>query len=160
MDENGKYLRLFATIFFTFIGFVVALLLVMLGLRLLFGILDYIPWFSLMFTLFIICVPAVLFITVYLIYFKHTKGHPSAAVRKFSYVLFTIAIGFWVFFWIKDLIIFFKHHTNGIDAYNIYNLAFLSANVGLIFFIGIVQALTTNKEVDWMERNKNREIKD
>ncbi len=158
MEDNGKYIRLFGTIFFTFIGFVVVMLLLMLGLRLIFGILDFIPWFSLFFTLLIICVPAIIFITVYFIYFKHSKGHASAPVKLFSNLMFAIAVGFWIYFWVTDIFIFFKHHYNGIDSYHTYNLAFLAANVGLIFFIGIVQALTTKKEVDWMERHKNREL--
>jgi hypothetical protein len=33
----------------------------------------------------------------------------------------------------------------------------LAANVFFIFLVGIVQALSTKKEVDWMERSKQRE---
>ena len=157
MDDNGKYLRLFGTLFFTFIGVIVSLLLIMLGLRLLFGILDYIPWFSLMFTLFVVCVPAILFITVYVIYIKHTKAHPSTPVKVFSYTVFTAALAAWLFFWVKDIMVFFKHYYNGISEYNCYNLAFLSANVFAIFFVGIVQALTVKKEVNWMDRERKWE---
>lgn len=160
MNDNGKYLRLFGTLFFTFIGFIVALVLIMLGLRLLFGVLNYIPWFSVMFTLSIVCMPAVLFLTVYGIYFKQTKGHFSAAVRYFSYTVFTIAVAAWLYFWVQDFIIFFTHHYNGISEYNCYNLAFLSANIFAIFFVGIVQALKAKKEIPWMERERDWEIKD
>ena len=58
---------------------------------------------------------------------------------------------------LKDLMIFFKHHYNGISEYNCYNLAFLSANIFVIFFVGIVQALSTKKEVEWMERERDWE---
>ena len=157
MEDNGKYLRLFGTLFFTFIGFIVALFLIMFGLKVLFGVLNYIPWFSAMFTLLIVCVPSVLFITVYLIYFKQTKTHFSSAVRYFSYSVFTIAIASWLYFWVLDFIIFFKMHYNGISEYNCYNLAFLSANVFAIFFVGIVQALKAKKEVSWMDRERKWE---
>jgi hypothetical protein len=157
MTDTDKYIRLFGTIFFTFVGFIVALGLLILGLRTLFGVLDYMPWFSVMFTLFIICVPAVLFITVYFIYIKHTKPHPSKAAKIFSYIIFTIALAAWFYFWVLDIIIFFKQHYTSIAEYHCYNLAFLSANVFTIFFVGIVQALSTKKEVDWMEKSRRRE---
>jgi hypothetical protein len=158
MTDTDKYIRLFGTIFFTFVGFIVALGLLILGLRTLFGVLDYMPWFSVMFTLFIICVPAVLFITVYFIYIKHTKPHPSKAAKIFSYIIFTIALAAWFYFWVLDIIIFFKHHYTSIVEYHCYNLAFLAANVFIIFLVGIVQALSTKKEVGWMEKSRQREI--
>jgi hypothetical protein len=157
MTDTDKYIRLFSTLFFTFVGFIAALGLLILGLRTIFGVLDYMPWFSVMFTLFIICVPAVLFITVYIIYIKHSKPHPSKAAKVFSYTIFTIALAAWLYFWVLDIIIFFKHHYTSIGEYHCYNLAFLSANVFVIFLVGIVQALSTKKEVDWMEKNRQRE---
>jgi amino acid transporter len=157
MNDGDKYVRLFGTILFTFIGFIVALALLILGLRFIFGVLDYMPWFSVLFTLLIVCVPAVLFITVYIIYIKHTKPHSSKAAKVFSYIVFAIALAAWLYYWVQDFIIFFKHHYNSIAEYNCYNLAFLSANVGLIFLVGIVQALSTKKEVDWMEKSRQRE---
>lgn len=157
MNDTDKYIRLFGTILLTFVGFIIALALVILGLRSIFGVLDYMPWFSVLFTLIIICVPAVLFITVYLIYVRHTKPHPSKAAKIFSYIIFTIALAAWLYFWVLDFITFFKHHYNNIDAYHCYNLAFLSANVFFIFLVGIVQALSTKKEVDWMEKNRQRD---
>ncbi len=157
MEDNGKLFRLFGTLFFTFLGFLLAVFLIMVGLRLIFGVLDYLPWFSVMFTLFVVCVPAVLFLTVYYIYFKQTAGHFSKPVRIFSYTVFTIAVAVWLYFWAQDLIIFFKYHYNGISEYNCYNLAFLSANIFAIFFVGIVQALKAKKEIPWMERERDWE---
>ena len=157
MEDNGKYLRLFGTLFFVFIGFISTLFIVMYGLKIMFGVLDAIPWFSAMFTLFVICVPAVLFITVYFIYFIQTKTHFSKAVRFFSYAVFTLAIASWLYYWVLDFIIFFTKHYNSIAEYNCYNLAFLSANVFAIFFVGIVQALKAKKEVNWMDRERKWE---
>jgi hypothetical protein len=157
MTDTDKYIRLFGIILLTFVSFIIALGLVIVSLRSIFGMLDYMPWFSVLFTLIIICTPAVLFITVYLIYVKHTKPHPSKAAKIFSYFIFAVALGAWLYFWVLDFIIFFKHHYNNIDAYHCYNLAFLSANVFFIFLVGIVQALSTKKEADWMEKVKQRE---
>jgi hypothetical protein len=157
MNDDGKYIRLFGTIFFTFMGFIAAFALLMVGLKYTFRMLDHIPWFSLMFTLFIVCVPAVLFITVYLIYIKHTKPHPSMGARIFSYIIFAVALCAWAYYWFLDFIIFFKHHYNSIGEYHCYNLAFLAANVGTIFLVGIVQALSTKKELGWMEKSRQRE---
>lgn len=156
MNENGKFIRLFGTIFFSFIIFIITLIVVLLGLKYLFGILDKIPWFSVMFTLFIICVPAVLFISVYCIYFKRTLTHPSKKARVFSYIIFATALAAWGYFWVIDLFAFFKFHHNSIDRYQCFNLAFLSANIGSIFLVGIVQALSTQKELSWMEKNEHR----
>jgi hypothetical protein len=157
MKEEGKYIRLFGTIFFSFLGFIAAFALLMVALKYTFRMLDHIPWFSLLFTLFIVCVPAVLFISVYLIYIQHTKPHPSKPARIFSYIIFTISLAAWAYYWFLDIVLFFKHHYNSIGEYNCFNLAFLASNVGIIFLVGIVQALSSNKEVGWMEKSRLRE---
>jgi hypothetical protein len=154
MEENGKYLRLLGRIGLVFVIFIAALFAIMYGLRFLFGVLDFMPWFSMMFALFIICVPAAIFITVYILYYFHTKGHHSKSVRIFSNTIFALVLLAWAYFWVYDFTIFIKHQYRDIAHYNTYNIAFLAANVGLIFFIGIVQALSSKKEVDWMERSK------
>lgn len=155
-DKFGKYFRLFGTIFFTFVGFLLLFLLVFAGLRLLFGFLDYVPWFVYVYMLFILAVPSALFITAHTIYFQRTTKHPSTPVRWISYVFFTVALIAWIVFFVLDLQLFFKHNYNDIAHYHTYNLLFLSLNVGGVFFIGVIQALSTEKEVDWMERHKGQ----
>jgi hypothetical protein len=152
MEENGKYLRLLGRIGLLFLVFITSIAIVMYALKYFFGLLDLMPGFSLLFALLIICVPAVIFLTVYYIYYHHTKGHPSKGIRLFSTILFAIATCFWLYFWVLDFIIFFTKQFRDIKYYNTYNLAFLSANIGLIFFVGILQALTTKKEVHWMDK--------
>ena len=154
MEDNGKYLRLFGTLFFTFIGFILAIVLVLLGLKFFFGMLSHIPGVVNIFTLFIICVPAALFISVYVIFFQRTKLHPSAPARIISYILFTIALAAWVFFFVKDMIIFFRYFYTTVGEYMSYNMIFLSGNVFVIFLVGIIQALTAKKEVGWLERHR------
>ncbi len=159
MQKDEKYIRLFGTLFLTFIGFIVALILTLLLLRFTFGLLDNVPWFSLLFMVFIICVPAALFIPVYLIYFKRTKSHPSVVVRWISYILFTAMLAAWLLFLVQDLYLFYKHLYNAVGEYMSYNMFFLAANVFCIFMVGIIQALSTGREEDWYERNlkKNKD---
>lgn len=155
-DQFGKYFRLFGTIFFTFIGFILALILLMLGIKLLFGVLSYIPWLTYLYILLIVIFPATLFTAVYIIFIRKTRKHPSAPVRWLSYIVFTVALICWAYFFGYDLYLFFKHFYTTIDKYYTYNLLFLSLNVGCIFLFGVIQALTTAKEKDWMEKAGER----
>ena len=151
-DHFGKYLRLFGTIFFSFIGFIIAMILLLLGIKLLFGLMSYIPWFTYVYMIFIILVPAGLFIPAYLVYFKRTVSHPNKTIRLISFLIFTVAILTWSIFLVLDMITFFKHAYNAIGMYRSYDMLFLAANVACFFIIGVMQAFTAVKEKDWMER--------
>lgn len=153
-DQHGKYIRLFGTLFFTFIGFIIAVILLLLGIRLLFGVLSYIPWLSNIFTLFIICVPAALFISVFLLYFYRTKSHPSAPARIISYIFFTAALAAWLYVLLVDVILFFKSYYVAIGEYMSYDMLFLTSNVILLVITAMIQGLTLKKEEDWMEKHK------
>ena len=142
MGDNGKYLRLFGTLFFSFIGFIVAAALVLLALRVFFGMLSYIPGVTGFFTLLIISVPAALFISVYLIYFYRTRTHPSKAARIISCCIFTAALAAWAYFFVSDIFLFFKYHYNAIADYHSFGMIFLASNVAAIFLVGVLQALT------------------
>jgi len=151
-DQFGKYIRLFGTLFFTLIGFIVSLLLLMLGLRLFFGLLSFIPWFTYIYMIFIIMVPSALFISVFIVYMRRTAFHPSRIIRYISYSLFSIALLAWGVCLFLDLKTFFTYAYVEIGKYNSYNMIFLASNVACIFLVGIMQAFTTAKEKDWMER--------
>ena len=155
-DTHGKYIRLFGTLFFTFIGFIIALILLLLILRVTFGILSFIPWITYIFTLFIICVPASILVPAFLIYIKRTKTHPSAAARVVSYVFFAAALGAWAYVLVMDMILFFKHYYTTVGEYMSFNMAFLAANVLCLFLIAMVQGLSVKKEEDWMEKRRRR----
>jgi hypothetical protein len=159
-DKYGKYVRLFGTLFFAMVGFIVALILLLLGVRLIFGLLSFIPWSVYIYMLFIIAVPAVLFIGIYIIYFRRTTSHNSAVVRYISYGIFSIALIFWAIFFVLDLIKFFKYAYPDIEKYRSYDMIFLSANVAAIFLIGVMQAFSSPKEKDWMERNREKVAND
>ena len=151
-DQFGKFIRLFGNIFFSFIGFIVLISLLLLGLRFFMGALDYLSWFRYFYLSLMLMIPSVLFITVFIIYFKRTKFHPSKPVRIISDTIFVSAILSWLVVLVMDSIQFLKHGYPDIDKYYSYNLLYLVINVTTIFIVGIIQALTTAKEKDWMER--------
>lgn len=155
-DRFSKYTRLFITLIFTMLGMLVAFIILLLIIRLFFGLVDYIPWASYIYILFIVSFPMMLFTSVYLIYFRQTKNHVSAPVRYISYTVFTIALAFWVYFFVKDMFIFAKHAYTDVDKYNSYEMIFLAANVAAIFLVGVMQAFSAPREKDWMEKRKER----
>ena len=84
---------------------------------------------------------------------RRTKFHPSAVVRVISRILFVIGFCLAIFFLVLDIITYF-HKPVDVGEYRSFNLWFLAGNIGGIFLIGIMQAFTTEKEKDWMERSR------
>lgn len=154
-NQQGRFLRLFGNILFSVIGFILAVALIMLALRLISSGFDAIPWFTYFYMCLIILIPPTLFGTVYIIFFRKTKFHPSKAVRLVSYCLFLTGIIFWGIVLTIDFKEFFKNNYPDIDRYYAYNLLILFINVAVIFFTGVLQALTTAKEKDWMEKHNS-----
>ncbi len=157
-DRYTKYFNLSLKLFFTFLAFIVALIIILVGLKFMFGLLDQIPWFVLVYMLFIVMVPAALFISIFLIYFRRTRFHPSVAVRAISYTVFSFALLLWAGLFVMDLIHFFKKESREIGGYYSYNIFLLTGSVVLIFLVGIMQALSTEKEKDWMDKRHDREL--
>lgn len=152
-DRYGKYVRLFTTLVITLLGLLIAFVLLLLSIRLFFGLLSYIPWSTYIYVIFILSVPSMLFISIYIIYFKRTAFHPSALVRYISYSVFTIALIAWGIFLVKDIISFSKFGYTEIEKYYTYNMPFLAGNVAAIFLIAVMQALSIPEGKDWMEKN-------
>lgn len=155
-DKFEKYLQLSNRLILVFAGFVVSMLLLLLGLRFLFGLLDSIPWFVYLFTLFIIIVPSAIFICLIAISVSRVKLHPKKGIRILAYTLNTLALLAWIYFLLADLVHFFKTGDAQINPYHSYAVINLAGSVALIFLLGIIQALSTEKEKDWMEKRKER----
>ena len=155
-NKFTKYLQLSNRLIIILVSFIASLLLLLLVLRLAFGLLDSIPWFVYLFTLFIIMVPTILFITVFIIYFSRTKQHPSVAIRYLSWTLIVMALIVWCYFLVTDMITFFKTASQHIGSYHSYSVVFLAGSVALVFIVGIIQALSMGKEKDWMEKRQQR----
>ncbi|MBL7703011.1 MAG: hypothetical protein JNM14_12225 [Ferruginibacter sp.] len=97
--------------------------------------------------------PAV-FMTVYYIFFKRTKTHPEATVRVISQILFVAGFLISVAVLVLDMISFFSKFTPDIGGYYGFSLTYMAGNVAMLFLIAIIQAFTTKKEVDWMDRQR------
>jgi hypothetical protein len=156
-DQFSKYIKLFNTLVVSFVAFVVALLLVFLGLRLIFGVLNQISWLTYLYTAVILILPAVLFIVVYLIFWKRTKLHPSKPVAALSKIVFAAALCSWIVVLVLDAVMFTKKGYSDVYRYKSFDLLFLIAHVTLIFLIGVIQALSMPAEKDWMQRGNSDE---
>ena len=158
MNDPGKYVRLSGMLLLLALGFLITLLLLFLALRLLFGFVNGLPWITYVYTLFLLSVPATIFLTAFIIFFIRTKKYPSVWVRFISFFFIILAVVSWIVFYIIDIISFFQNGDTGITDYKSWDLLFLFASVACIFFIGVLQALNEPKEDDWFERNrKNRD---
>ena len=150
-DRFLKYSKLYILIFFLFLAVPVMLALLVAAF---YGISKVVSSNAadLIFGLGMITLAPALFSSVYLVFFKRTKRHPSAIVRIISIILFLLGIVCSITVLVIDIITFFSKYEIDITAYKCFSLAYLAGNVGMIFLIGIMQAFTTQKEVDWMER--------
>ena len=95
---------------------------------------------------------------MYSIFFKRTGSHPSTIVKYISWVLFIAGIGISLYFLITDLLLYFKIHDRNVTNYECFGKWYLAGNVAAIFLIGVMQAFSTSKEKDWMEKVKERSI--
>ena len=153
--KPARFIQLLALIGSVFIGTLVAVFLLLLLFRVMMAALDQIPWLTYMYMGVMLCVPPVLFCTVFYIFFKRTDSHPSKPVRLFSKSIFLLAIAYWVILLGIDLVFFMKNGYGELGKYETYNLIPLFSTVALIFFMGVLQALTTEKEKDWMDKYKD-----
>jgi hypothetical protein len=122
---------------------------------------GHLSWVTYVFKLVIIALPALLFISVYLIFYKRTVSFHSRPVRILSHTLFIAAIISWIYAYVMDLIFFSKMSVvspaagNSISEYLSYNTWFITTHISFLFLTGVLQALTSPPEADWMERGGN-----
>jgi len=150
-DRFLKYSKLYILIFLMFLA-----IPVILGLLIVtfygFSKLVSSSVVDVIFGLGVITLAPALFSSVYVIFFKRTKLHPLVIVRIISQAFFVIGIICSISILVIDMISFFRKFEIDISAYRCFSLAYLAGNVGGIFLVGIIQAFTTPKEVDWMDR--------
>lgn len=109
---------------------------------------------DIVFGLGLITIAPAIFSTAYLIFFKRTATHPVASVRTISKIIFVAGIAISIIVLIADMVSFFTKYATDISAYRCYSLPFLAGNIATLFLIAIMQAFTTKKEVDWMDRQR------
>ncbi|HQW85286.1 MAG TPA: hypothetical protein PK987_12510 [Ferruginibacter sp.] len=109
---------------------------------------------DIIFGLGLITIAPALFSTAYFIFLKRTTKHPAISVRYISKIIFVAGIVISIIVLITDMISFFTKYATDIAAYNCYSLPYLAGNVATLFLIAIIQAFTTQKEIDWMDRQR------
>lgn len=152
-DRFVKYSKLYFLIFLMFLAVPVMLGIVVAAF---YGISKLVSSsiVDIVFGLGVITLAPALFSAVYVIFFKRTRKHPVAAVRIVSKILFAAGILISAFVLITDMISFFTKFNIDITNYRCFSLVYMAGNVAALFLIAIIQAFTTKKEVDWMERNR------
>ena len=116
------------------------------------GILDQVPYFSQVFMLFTILVPFSVFTFAYGLFWRKTKSHPNRSTRLFSYIIFAIAIGCWLYFLGNDVFRFFKYNYDSIGKYISFNMWVLAGSVASLYVVGMIQALSMPKEKNWLDK--------
>jgi len=152
-DRFIKYSKLYALIFLLFLCVPVLLGLVIAAF---YGISKLVSSTiaDITFGLGVVSLAPAVFMTVYYIFFKRTKRHPEPAVKIVSQFIFVA--GFLISFavLVLDMMAFFTKFNTNITGYYGLGLTYLAGNVAVLFLIAIIQAFTTKKEVDWMDRNR------
>ena len=153
-DRFTKYSKLYFIIFFLFLSVPI---IIGLFIAIMYGLSSLVSSkpMDLLYEILIISLAPAIFATVYYIFFKRTKKHPLVIVKAISYAVFIIGFCSCIAVLVKDYIKFFNKSVFGTEGYWGFGLLFLAGNVAALFAIAILQALTTNKEEDWLEK-RNR----
>jgi len=155
-DKFIRYTKLYFIILLMFLAVPVIVGLIVWGFWGFSKLISYGPA-ELVFELLMITIPAAVFSSAYLIFFKRTKNHPVAWVRIFSKILFVAALALCLYLLVTDIVYFFNKKGTDISQYRSFSLAFMAGNVGALFFIAILQAFTTQQEADWIEKRRQKE---
>ena len=152
-DRFIKYSKLYALIFLLFLCVPVLLGLIIAAF---YGISKIVSSTvaDISFGLGVVSLTPAVFMSVYFIFFKRTKKHPAKAIKIISQIIFVTAFLISLVVLVFDMISFFTKFNTDITGYHGLSLTYLAGNVAILFLIAIVQAFTTNKEVDWMDRER------
>jgi hypothetical protein len=152
-DRFTKYSKLYVLIFLLFLCVPVLLGLIVAAF---YGISKLVSSTvaDITFGLGIVSLTPAVFMTAYYIFFKRTKTHPEPTVKVISQILFVAGFLISISVLVLDMISFFKGFSPDIGSYHGYSLVYTAGNVAMLFLIAIVQAFTTKKEVDWMDRKR------
>ena len=152
-DRFTKYSKLYILIFLLFLCVPVLLGLIIAAF---YGISKLVSSTvaDISFGLGVVSLAPAVFMSVYFIFFKRTKKHPAKAIKIISQIIFITGFLTSLVVLVFDMISFFTKFNTDITGYHGLSLTYLAGNVSILFIIAIVQAFTTNKEVDWMDRER------
>jgi hypothetical protein len=153
MNKN-KYIDLMIAILLSIAGFFLLLTILFFALRYFVAGLNMIPGVLKGFSFCILSLPAFILFSVFAIYIRRNKLHPSPIVRGLSYVLLGAGLLAIPAVYGVDVYQFFKTGKTDVTEYYVYSRYFIVSGISLLFIIATIQALTTEKEVDWMARNQ------
>ncbi len=152
-DRFTKYSKLYFLIFLLFLSVPV---IIGLFVALMYGLSTLVSSkpIDMLYELLIITLAPSVFATVYFIFFKRTKKHPKPVIRAISFLFFIVGFSSCIVVLGKDYTRFFTKQVSDTEGYWGFGLIFLAGNVAALFIIAILQAFTTNKEEDWLEKRK------
>lgn len=156
-EKVGRYIRLFGNIFFSFVFFLLFLVAIFFIIKFAFGFLDSFSFTEIFFRSVMILAPGIFFISVVLYYWKRTKKVISPAAKYISMAIFVVILCAWAYSMVNDMITFSKHGYDDIKRYFSFSLTMLAGSIGLILFIGVMQALAEPEEEDWLRANERKE---
>lgn len=152
-DRFTKYSKLYILIFLLFLSVPVLLGLIIAAF---YGVSKLVSSTvaDISFGLAVVTLAPAVFMSVYYIFFKRTRNHPVETVKLISRILFVAGFIASLAVLVYDMRSFFTKYSTDIASYLGFSLAYLAGNVATLFIIAIMQALTTGKEVDWMDRKR------
>ncbi|MBS1512644.1 MAG: hypothetical protein JST86_17500 [Bacteroidetes bacterium] len=109
---------------------------------------------DLVYASFIVSFLPAVFIAIYTVFYKRTASHPSSIVKIISRIIFIAALLISVAVIVASFSKFVATNSRAIEDYWSCSLTYAAGNVATIFIIAIVQAFTTKKEEDWMEKRR------
>ena len=152
-STSGKYLKILVGVFLTLVSLLLAITVLLFIFKTVFGWLEHIPYFSLIFTLFALLVPVSIFGFAYLVFMKKTRYHPKKGVKWVSYIFFVLALLGWAIIAGVDLYRYFTQFYQDIGKYLSFNKYILIPSVFGLFLFGMIQALSMPGEPDWMNKH-------
>lgn len=157
-DRFTKYSKLATLLFLLFLGFLAFIVILFLLGRLAFSIFDHVPWLAHLYMYGIVMAPGLLFITVYSIFFKRTLSYKAKFIRYLCLAIFASIILIWVRSMVLDIITLIHHRFTDAVKYNSYQFWMLVGSVLTLFVTGMVQAMGTDKEKDWLDKHKEKDL--
>jgi hypothetical protein len=152
MKRADNIIGLMITLFLSVVAFFGLLALAYFALKYFAAGIDRIPFFEKAFVFVILSLPALILLFAWAFFFKRIKNHSSNTVKKISYLIAGTALLAGLFFYGRDLFLFFTTWKDEVTNYTTYGRYFIVGNIAALFLTAMLQALTLPKEKDWRER--------
>lgn len=157
-SDPNKGFALSFTLLLAVLGFIGVLVGIFFFMRLIFGLMNFMPWLDYVFAVLTVCVPPTIFIVAYSIFFNRTRKYIIKPIRYVSLVIMAVAVVGWCYIMVHDLMHFFRNEKVTIETYLSYSKIILTGSIATIFILGLVQAFALPKEDDWMVKAAKKNI--